>query len=592
MEIRINNQEAGGKSLDHVPALTDASQLNFSDSITVEAWIESHEYRAEAMQAVVSKWRSAESFDRFDAYDAANTDGLDTRGFFGAVFDGRYVYFVPQNSGAGCAGRATGHHGNVLRYDSHNDFKAASSWRAYDASNTSGLQTRGYYGAVFDGRYVFFIPRTDGIDLHTRMLRLDTHGDFTSPDSWLAYDVGHAMSCQSAGFDGRYIYCCPGYEADPKTDHCGLILRYDTQSPVRDPQSYCVHDTGGTGGLDASRMLASSRLGCFDGAVFDGRYMYFTPLGGVAQPLRYDTTAEFRSTSSWEAFDAAEVSGLKMGTCVGATFDGQYIYFVQYANTVSVRFDTTGNFTDAEAWSAFDATGTSGLTCSGYDGAIFDGRYVYFIPFWEGEDPGYGFHGNMLRYDTQGDFADSNSWQAVDAGKTSDLSTVGFNGGAFDGRFIYMAPWRCGTTDGGDPIAHGNVLRYDTVGENASFSLRAVDFGHNGGLCAAVPGPSFLVNTERGVLNVRANRNLSPGRHYLAGVYDGRKITLYIDGVAVAEQNGSGRIQACDAQIAIGRIEDGRGDFGGHILDVGISSAARDADWVAARYDKLSDSSA
>jgi len=578
MTNQTEHQDIGGESLADFDRPVPCA-LNFSDAITVEAWVESDAFQPESLQALVSKWRIADSFDRFDGYDAADTDGLDTRGFFGAVFDGRYVYFVPQNSGTGPAGRATGHHGNVLRYDTQAEFKAATSWSAFDASETSGLQTCGYYGAVFDGRHVFFIPRTDGVDLHSRMLRYDTHGEFTSPESWLAHDVGHAISWQSAAFDGRYIYGCPGYEADRKTDHCAVMLRYDTQSAMTDPESYVLHDAVGTGGLN---------LGCFDGAVFDGRYTYFTPLGGVAQTLRYDTTGKFTDKSCWQAFDAREVSGLAMGTCVGAIFDGQYIYYVPYANTVTVRFDTTGDFTDADAWSAFDAAGTSGLPASGYDGAVFDGRYIYFIPFWEGADPGFGFHGNVLRYDTRGEFSDTSNWRAVDAGKTSGLNTVGFNGGAFDGRFIYMAPWRCGTTASGDPVAHGNVLRYDTVGGNASFSLRAVDLGHNGGLCAAIPGPSFLVNTENGVLNVRANRSLSPGRHHLVGVYDGRMMALYIDGVPVAERSGTGRIQTCDVDISIGRVQDGLGRFDGRILDVGISTAARDADWIAVRYQNLS----
>lgn len=578
MTNQTDHQGISGESLEAFDRPVPCA-LNFSDAITVEAWVESDAYQPESLQALVSKWCITESFDRFDGYDAADTDGLDTRGFFGAVFDGRYVYFVPQSTGTGSAGRVTGQHGKVLRYDTQAEFNEASSWNAFDASETSGLQTRGYYGAVFDGRYVFFIPRTDGVDLHSRMLRYDTHGEFTSPGSWLAHDIGHAISWQSAAFDGRYIYGCPGYEEDRKTDHCAVMLRYDTQSSMTDPESYVLHDAVGTGGLN---------LGCFDGAVFDGRYTYFTPLGGVAQALRYDTTGKFTDKSCWQAFDAREVSGLAMGTCVGAMFDGQYIYYVPYANTVAVRFDTTGDFTDADAWSAFDAAGTSGLSASGYDGAVFDGRYIYFIPFWEGDDPGFGFHGNVLRYDTQGEFNDTSNWRAVDAGKTSGLNTVGFNGGTFDGRFIYMAPWRCGTTVSGDPIAHGNVLRYDTVGGNASFSLRAVDLGHNGGLCAAVPGPSFLVNTENGVLNVRANRSLSPGRHHLVGVYDGRMMTLYIDGVPVAERSGTGRIQTCDADISIGRIQDGLGRFDGRILDAGISTAARDADWIAIRYHNLS----
>ena len=171
----------------------------------------------------------------------------------------------------------------------------------------------------------------------------------------------------------------------------------------------------------------------------------------------------------------------------------------------------------------------------------------------------------------------------MDAGKTSGLDTVGFNGGAFDGRFIYMAPWRLGTTKDGNPIAHGNILRYDTVGRNASFSLRAVDLGHNGGRCAAVPGPSFLVNTERGMLNVRANRNLTPGSHHLAGVYDGSRISLYVDGAVVAEQSGAGRIQNCDADVVVGRLEGRLGRFQGRIHDVQVADVAHDASWMAAR---------
>ena len=87
---------------------------------------------------------------------------------------------------------------------------------------------------------------------------------------------------------------------------------------------------------------------------------------------------------------------------------------------------------------------------------------------------------------------------------------------------------------------------------------------------------------------MRANRSLSPGRHHLVGVYDGRMMTLYIDGVPVAERSGTGRIQTCDADISIGRIQDGLGRFDGRILDVGISTAARDADWIAVRYHNLS----
>ena len=72
-----------------------AKSVGGAEAITVEAWVECDEPLADAMQSVVSQWRVQDSFSSFDAYDASQTSGLDTTGFFGAVFDGRYVYFVP-----------------------------------------------------------------------------------------------------------------------------------------------------------------------------------------------------------------------------------------------------------------------------------------------------------------------------------------------------------------------------------------------------------------------------------------------------------------------------------------------------------------
>ena len=123
-----------------------------TSQITVQAWVNSDYDGAEALQALVSKWTPLTSFDTFDAYDASHTDGLRTVGYFGAVFDGRYVYFVPEQQ----ADLDT--HAVVLRYDTHGPFDNPQSYSAYDAAGTAGLDTRGYYGAVFDGRYVYFVP--------------------------------------------------------------------------------------------------------------------------------------------------------------------------------------------------------------------------------------------------------------------------------------------------------------------------------------------------------------------------------------------------------------------------------------------------
>ena len=76
--------------------------------------------------------------------------------FFGGVFDGRYVYFVPYDNGSS-------YHGNVLRFDTSLPFTNPDSWSAYDAENTNSLDTKGFYGGVFDGRYVYFVPNYNGL---------------------------------------------------------------------------------------------------------------------------------------------------------------------------------------------------------------------------------------------------------------------------------------------------------------------------------------------------------------------------------------------------------------------------------------------
>lgn len=542
MEYRINEVGEEGATL-------SGADLDIGDALTVEAWGYCEESRAEALQVLVAQWPLQPLMSGFDTYDAGETDGLDTRGFFGAVFDGRYVYFAPQHD-------SRERHGKVLRYDTHGAFTDPGNWAAHDASKTDGMDARGYYGAVFDGCYVYFVPRTDGMRFHTRILRYDTQGAFRDEASWSAYDVGHAISYQGGAFDGRFIYFAPGSEQE--AGDSGKVLRYDTRGEFAAPDSYVLYDAGRTSGLDAR---------CYDGAVFDGRHVYFAPLaeGGVA--LRCDVKGTFTAASTWEAFDA-RAEGL--GTCVGAVFDGRYVYYVPYAHSRIVRFDTEGDFAEESRWQMRDAGRTSGLRTVGYDGGAFDGRYVYFIPFWEGDESSQGYHARLLRYDTQGDFADPASWQAADAAPNPG----GFNGGAFDGRYLYCAPWRLGSGADGDILTHGQVLRYDTAAATAAFALKYMDCGHNGGLGAALPGPSFAVNTRTGVVSARANRNPGPGWHHLAGTYDGAEIRLYVDGVLAGRNQGKGPVNSSDADIAIGRFAEGGGKFSG------VVEGARIADTV------------
>ena len=541
--------------------------LDLSDQLTVTAWIHAEEYRPETVQVLAAQWQLTTSFDAFSGFDASHTDGLACKGYMGGICDGRYIYFSPNRDG----NDRESVHGRVLRYDTHGNFHDPTSYAAYDVEHVTGLRTVNYYGTAFDGRHVFFSPQDEGHQYHSRVLRYHTCRPFKDPASWDAFDVGMIHSHQGIAFDGRYIYFPPGYEgsagytAIKEDKHSGKIVRYDTHSDFKDHQSWQTFD---------SKTL-SARTTNFDGGAFDGRHIYFVPLSNGCV-LRYDTCADFADPRSWQHFDIGRFK--KDGWYVGAVFDGRFLYFVSYAHSTIVRFDTEGDFQDPRNWRPKEVKGTADLDTGGFDGGICDGRYVYFIPWTNSEGH---HHCNVLRYDTLGDFDDPAAWSACDAGHAAGIDTIGYNGGAFDGRFLYGAP----VCD--DNAFHGRILRYDTLAEGA-FVLKCSDYGHNGGLSAAVPGPSFIVNCEQGPIGVAAHQRLAPGRHYIAGVYNGRRIKLFIDGKAVSQQTGSGRLRRTKIPVSIGQLAGGTALFRGIIDEITISDTARADDWLLNAYGERS----
>ena len=513
----------------------------------VEGWIHIDEARLEGVQVVAASWDFASRPTEFSTYDAGGTDGQPTQGFFGAIFDGRYVYFAPQCNNEG-------RHGHALRYDTHQAFGEAEAWQAYDAGITEGLRTTGFYGAVFDGRFVYYIPRFDGESHHSRVLRLDTAGEFADAESWSAFDAGRPISCQGAAFDGRYVYFAPGMHQQDGPSGC--VLRFDSRAPFHHSSSWIWYDVAATDGLDCR---------CFDGALFDGRHVYFVPLNG-GPVVRYDPNLAFDESRAWEAFDTSALD--RFAACVGAVFDGRRIYFVPYAHDAVVCYDTESDFRDEKSWTIFTPGMVDGLACRGYDGAVFDGRWVSFIPFWDGESTSDGFHARLLRCDTTGDFTSPESWQAADGSQLAPPNPGGFNGGAFDGRFIYMAPWRQ-NDPAGEICAHGQVLRLDTAAAGSSFQLRWVDCGHNGGLGGSVPGPSFLVNCVEGPVSAQAHIPITRGWHHVAGVYCPEEgAQLWVDGECVARQPARGEAVLPSHALTVGQLAGGSGALRGEVAQL------------------------
>jgi hypothetical protein len=211
----------------------------------------------------------------------------------------------------------------------------------------------------------------------------------------------------------------------------------------------------------------------FIGGAYDGRYVYFVPYNNGAYDgvmARFDTqdAGGFGAPSAWSTFDIATVNANARGF-VSAAFDGRYIYLAPHYNGAyhgtTARYDTQASFTDAASWQVFDAS-TANAGAKGYLGTAFDGRYIYYAPYYNGT----AYHGLLLRFDTQaaGGYMDKTSWSTFDMGASFNANAVGFYAVTFDGKYLYLGQYYDGA--GAVPGYGGYMVRYDTT---ASFTATA-----------------------------------------------------------------------------------------------------------------------
>jgi hypothetical protein len=327
----------------------------------------------------------------------------------------------------------------------YHDMTVASLWDTFDTT-TASSRALGFVGAAFDGQYLYLAPQNNGSP-DGLVGRYDTTGIFSSAPSWSTFDTTALSAAgprgfNGAAFDGRYLYLVPFNDG---VSFDGLVARYDTRSPFAAASSWSTFDAG---------HLTPSAVG-FAGAAFDGRYLYFAPNMNGSSPsgvvARYDTHGTFEKTTSWAAFDATIASSAAAGF-VGAVFDGRYVYFVPSLFERVTRYDTEGPFAESSSWTTFNVLDVDSNSV-GYAGAAYDGRYVYLAPHGAGTT----YSGLLVRYDTGASFEALTSWSSFDATGVSP-GAAGFFGCAFDGRYVYFVPSNDGSLD-------GVVARYDSKGE-------------------------------------------------------------------------------------------------------------------------------
>jgi hypothetical protein len=355
---------------------------------------------------------------------------------------------------------------DVVVAPTYHDIADAGFWESVDLANIRH-EISGFNGGAFDGkRYLYLVPGGN-ISL---VARYDVGMALDQPDSWRFFDVRQVADVgglSKAAYDGRYLYFSPNVRV--------VAARYDTQSDFEDAGSWTAFALGN----DAGVVPGSEAI--FNGAIHDGTGIVFVPSelnsGSSSYAVRYETDGDFQDAASWTGFAVAGGPGFAGGVAANGA-----VYLAPYA--VAARWQTDKAFDDPDAWAYLKPSELAPEANVGpFTGAVFDGRRVWYVP---------NATSTVVGYDTLRPFDGKGSWAFVPiapelAPDASGKAYGTFNGGAFDGRFVYFAP------------ADGRVIRFEVADQED----------------ASVTWSSFDTTSLA-----------DPGDGYRSAVFDGRYVTF------------------------------------------------------------------
>ncbi len=338
------------------------------------------------------------------------------KGFMGGFTDGRYGYLVPFHNGSN-------HFGVVARLDLNNFTSSGITYLDLSAVN-SGL--KGFHGGFTDGRYGYFVPYYDGVQMSSLVARLDLQDFSPSGVSVLDFSSLNLRSYYGGFTDGRYGYLVPINDNAGETN-LGRLLRIDLQN----------FSLSGVTTLNLTDV--DSRMDSFLGGFTDGRYAYLAPLDGLVTRVDLQNF----TTDGVKIIDLTQINSALLDY-VGGFTDGRYAYFIPH--WVSWH----GNLVRIDLQN-FSLTGVTVINLGivdnelvAFSGGFTDGKYAYLVP---------GAAGKLARVDLQNFSLQGVSWINISA---YDPTLRGFWGGFSDGHFGYLVPMQY-YEDG--IIFHGKVAR-------------------------------------------------------------------------------------------------------------------------------------
>ncbi len=305
--------------------------------------------------------------------------GVTNYNYFGGVFDGRYMWMVPNGA---------------KPYVTKVDTNPATEGQMikYDLSSIAEISfgTWAFSGGTFDGTNVWLTPRNANM-----LVKINAATGVLSGYTIPSISTLGGNKFLSTIFDGTYIWLIPSDSRE--------LIRADLNGNMT---SYNKWPT--------AFWTANSAKSLFVSAYLVGSDIFMMP-AGATQIIKFNTLAAPTDLNSMTTIDYP--GG---GQYYGCAFDGQYIWMAPWTSGNVLKIDKDTNEVIQVA---------SGIV-GGCSGAIYDGESVWFIPYSGRLFKINAATNQMTQYPTfgysylGGIYRNSNIWLVSgDAGKVSKIES-------------------------------------------------------------------------------------------------------------------------------------------------------------------------
>jgi hypothetical protein len=205
-----------------------------------------------------------------------------------------------------------------------------------------------------------------------------------------------------------------------------------------------------------------------------------------------------------ETFDAGTYVNANAVYFQGVVFDGKRIYWIPFGVDTApplggfLAYNITKSFTDPTSYEFANLpTLLNDPQAEGFLGACLDNNgYLYLVPNIYYNGTANQYNARAYRFDTRKSLADTTAYTYFDVGANFTLSHYGWATAVFDGQYVYFCP-SSQLNANGSRVAHGVALRYDTT---QSFTTSNSWAHYN---VASIPGGTNLVGFQTSLFDGR-----------------------------------------------------------------------------------------